>query len=377
MFARAQTTSEIMPASATVAEAVDVNFVSRTSGNLERLLDIAVVIVTYKSARFAIDNLRSLFAEGSDPTLRIRAIVVDNASDDLPAISRTATDEGWLPWVTLMAAPLNGGFAYGCNIGIEAACSTVTPSYICLLNPDAQVRPGAIKALAQFLETHVEAGIAGPSFETVEGDDWKTAFRFPTLLGELEQGLQLSLASQLLRRWQVARQMGAHHETVDWISGAAMMIRPRVFAAVGGFDENYFLFYEETDLCRRARQSGFTTWYVPESRVMHIGGVSTHLGRRSRTRMPAYYFESRRRYFAVTYGIGRAMMIDVVAVTAHLLGALKRAIQGRRHSAIPCFVRDLLHHSVLWPRNRNIPPLRSRILSSAHAKPGSNGPSGR
>ena len=157
-----------------------------------------------------------------------------------------------------------------------------------------------------------------------------------------------------------------------------MMIRPQVFASVGGLDENYFLFYEETDLCRRARSAGFATWYVPESRVMHIGGASTNLGRATRARLPAYWFKSRRRYFAVTYGIGRAMMIDVVAATAHLLGAAKRAVQGRRHSAVPCFVRDLLHHSVLWPRNRNIPPLRSRVLSSVYAaKLASSGSAGK
>lgn len=356
-----------MPPNATAAEAARGRSVTATTGRVAGPLDIAVVIVTYKSASFAIANLRSLLAERSDPTLRIRAIVVDNASGDLAEISRTAAKEQWLPWVTLMTAPLNGGFAYGCNIGIEAACSAIPPSYICLLNPDAQVRPGAIKALVQFLETHPEAGIAGPSFETGEGEDWRMAFRFPTLLGELEQGLEFSLASQLLRRWRVARQMGANRETVDWISGAAMMIRPQVFAAVGGLDENYFLFFEETDLCRRARRAGFATWYVPESRVMHIGGVSTTLGRDSRARLPAYWFESRRRYFAVTYGIGHAMIIDVVAATAHLLGVAKRAVQRRRHSTTPCFVRDLLHHSVLWPRNRHIPTLRSRILSSADA----------
>jgi N-acetylglucosaminyl-diphospho-decaprenol L-rhamnosyltransferase len=367
-----------MPPAATVADSADARSGAGTPGSGVRALDIAVVIVTYKSAPLTIANLRSLLGERSDPTLRIRVIVVDNASGDLPEISRSATEQQWLSWVTLLAAPRNGGFAYGCNLGIEAACSTVTPSYVCLLNPDTQVRAGAIKTLVQFLEAHPEAGIAGPSFETGEGRDWQIAFRFPTLLGELEQGLELSLVTRLLQRWRVVRQMGARGERVDWVSGAAMMIRPEVFAAIGGLDENYFLFFEETDLCRRARQAGFATWYVPEGRVMHIGGCSTSVSQHSRTRLPAYWFESRRRYFAVTYGISRAMIIDVVAATAHLLGAAKRAIQGRRHNAIPCFVRDLVHHSVLWRRNRDIAPLRSRISSSAYAaKIASSGSIGR
>jgi GT2 family glycosyltransferase/LmbE family N-acetylglucosaminyl deacetylase len=359
-----------MPAGATVAEFANTRSATGTSAGTERGLDIAVVIVTYRSAPLTIANLRSLLAEGSDPPLRIRAIVVDNASGDLPEISRAVNEEQWQSWVTLVAAPRNGGFAYGCNIGINVACATITPSYVCLLNPDTQVRPGAIKTLAQFLETHPEAGIAGPSFETGEGHDWQIAFRFPTLLGELEQGLELSLASQLLQRWCVVRQMGPRREAVDWVSGAAMMIRPEVFAAIGGLDENYFLFFEETDLCRRARQAGFTTWYVPESRVMHIGGCSTSVTPGTHARLPSYWFESRRRYFAVTYGISRAMMIDVVAATARTLGAAKRAIQGRSHNTVPSFVRDLLHHSVLWRRNRNIAPLRySESLSAGHREP--------
>jgi GT2 family glycosyltransferase/LmbE family N-acetylglucosaminyl deacetylase len=359
-----------MSAGATAAESADARSRTGASGSTERALDIAVVIVTYRSARLTIANLRSLLAEGSDPTLRIRVIVVDNASGDLPEISRAVTEEQWLSWVTLVAAPGNGGFAYGCNIGIDVACATITPSYVCLLNPDTQVRPGAIKTLARFLETHPEAGIAGPSFETGEGRDWQIAFRFPTLLSELEQGLELSLASQLLQRWCVVRQMGPRREAVDWVSGAAMMIRPAVFAAIGRLDENYFLFFEETDLCRRARQAGFATWYVPESRVMHIGGCSTSVAPGTHARLPSYWFESRRRYFAVTYGIGRAMMIDVVAATARTLGTAKRAIQGRSHNTTPSFVRDLLHHSVLWRRNRNIPPLRySASLSAGHREP--------
>jgi GT2 family glycosyltransferase len=160
--------------------------------------------------------------------------------------------------------------------------------------------------------------------------------------------------------------MGDRSEPVDWISGAAMMIRPEVFATVGGMDENYFLFFEETDLCKRARGAGFTTWYVPESRVMHIGGDATKV----RKRRPSYWFESRRRYFAVTYGLAQAMLIDIVALVAHSLGACKRLIQGRPRSGIPHFIRDLIRHSVIWNRNQNIPSMRSRIsvgVSEANA----------
>jgi len=326
-------------------------------------LDIAVVIVTYKSAQLTIESLRSLLTERATPGLRVRAIVVDNASGDLPQIAQVVERLEWSSWVTLVQAPKNGGFAYGNNLGIERAYASGTPSYVYLLNPDTQIRPDAIGSLVRFLEAHPEVGIAGSSFETLEGSDWPIAFRFPTLISELNQGLEFGIVTRLLEPWITIRYMTQSNEPVDWICGASMMIRPKVFAAIGGLDENYFLFFEETDFCRRAKIAGFPTWYVPESRVMHIGGQSTAVTDRIRRRLPAYWFESRRRYFVVTFGFVRAIAIDVVAVVAHFLGSAKRIIQRRHHAAVPYFIRDLVRHSVLWKRNRDIPPARSRIVS--------------
>jgi N-acetylglucosaminyl-diphospho-decaprenol L-rhamnosyltransferase len=129
------------------------------------VFDVAVIIVTYRCARLTIASLRALQNERSNPELSIRAVVVDNASDDLAEISRAVDDNQWSSWVTLVAAPKNGGFAYGNNLGIECAC-----------------------------------GIAASSFEAGEGEGWRIAFRFPTLLGELEQGLELGVATRLLGR---------------------------------------------------------------------------------------------------------------------------------------------------------------------------------
>jgi N-acetylglucosaminyl-diphospho-decaprenol L-rhamnosyltransferase len=170
-----------------------------------------------------------------------------------------------------------------------------------------------------------------------------------------------ALGVALLRRWEVARRMSSTPEPVDWICGASMMIRPALFAAIGGLDENYFLYFEETDFCFRAKKAGYPTWYVPESRIMHIVGQSTKVTERRTqpTRLPAYWFESRRRYFVVSFGVGHAILIDIVSLAAHSLGWLKRVVLRRRQTAIPHLIRDLLRHSVLWQRNRHFPPSRS------------------
>ena len=330
--------------------------------NSMRSINVTVLIVSYRSAPLTIENLRSVQAEvqRSAPDIDIRAIVVDNASGDYPILQHTIEENGWGSWVTLILAPRNGGFAYGNNLALGKALEQRPPDYLHLLNPDAQVKPGAITALVGFLESHGEVGIAGSSFENADGSDWPIAFRFPSLISEFCAALHVGLVSRLFRRWQVPQTMSRTAQPVDWISGASMLIRPRVFETIGGLDENYFLYFEETDFCRRARAAGFPTWYVPESRVMHVAGHSTKTMERDSgpKRLPAYWFESRRRYFVLAFGKPHAMLIDLIVALVYPVGLLKRFALGRGSTAIPHYWRDFLSHSVLRSRNRTVPAYR-------------------
>jgi GT2 family glycosyltransferase len=326
-------------------------------------LDVVVVIVTYKSAALTIDGLHSIAQERSTAGFPIRAVVVDNDSGDAPQIAHAIETLGW-HWCTLVRAPKNGGFAYGNNLGIARAYEDRAPSYVYLLNPDAQVRPGAIQSLTRFMEAHRDVGIAGSSFETFDGSDWPIAFVFPSLTSELLQGMELGLLMRLFQRRMVAQTMAKVNQPIDWICGASMLIRPAVLDAIGGLDENYFLYFEETDFCYRAKKAGFPTWYVPESRVMHIMGQSTTITdqKMGPRRLPSYWFESRRRYFAKTYGVGKAIRIDLITILACSIGLLKRTLMGRRNAGTPRFIRDLIIHSIIWPRNRALHPVRSTAL---------------
>jgi hypothetical protein len=315
---------------------------------------VAVIIVTFRTAALTINCLRSIEEQRHIDDLRITAVVVDNSADDFCLIQRAIETSGWAHWVKLAAAPKNGGFAYGNNLGIQLARTDGSPDYIHLLNPDTMLSHGAIHSLVRFLQSHPKAGIAGSSFENLDGSDWPFAFHFPTMISEIEEGLQLGIASRVLRRWVVAKRMGKIPEPVDWVPGASMMVRKDVFDSIGGLDENYFLYFEETDFCYRAKRSGFAAWYVPESRVMHIAGQSTKITERNaaRRRQPPYWFESRRRFFIVTHGVNYARATDVVAILAHCLGIMKRFVLGRRHDGTPFFIRDLVRHSPLWAKNR-------------------------
>lgn len=321
---------------------------------------VVVVIVSYKSAQLTINSLKSLDLERHASRCNISAIVVDNASGDLPQIAEVSAANNWSSWLTLIAAPRNGGFAYGNNLGIKLAYESGRPDYFHLLNPDTEIRSGAVDALVDFLERKPEAGIAGSGIENPDGSDWPIAFRFPNMLAEISAGIEWSILTLLLRRWEVAQTMTKRAQPVDWICGASMMIRPAVFEAVGCLDENYFLYFEETDFCLRANKAGFSTWYVPESRVMHIVGQSTKVTDRKLPprRLPAYWFESRRRYFLVHHGLGYAVLIDIVSVIAQSLGLVKRRALGRARMVVPHFIRDLINHSAIWPKNRTRPGLR-------------------
>lgn len=315
-------------------------------------VSVAVVIVNYKSAALTLRALESLETERREPSLRLRAYVVENASGDEEVLQREVPGR-FGAFTTLILSPRNGGFGAGNNLAIRAAYEQGDPpDYVLCLNPDTEVRPGGVRELVRFMEEHPKAGIAGSRFEHADGSEWPIAFRFPTPLAELEAGCVLGIVSRLLRNHAVAREMGPDPERVDWLPGASMMLRGEMLERIGGFDESYFLYFEETDLCLRAREAGYETWHVPQSRVMHIRGQSTGvtaLDGKPR-RLPRYWFESRRRYYLKNHGLAYAAMADLAFFGGGAVGVIKRALKGEANT--PYMLRDLVRESVLWPKNR-------------------------
>jgi GT2 family glycosyltransferase len=325
---------------------------------------VSVVIVTYRSAALTVDCLNSLQSERLHPGIELSAVVIDNASGDYAVIAEAIQREGWSDWVELVEAPRNGGFAYGNNLGFANAVRRFNPHYLHMLNPDTRVKPGAVQELIEFMQRMPLVGIAGSSFENGDGSDWPIAFRFGSAWSEFESGLGVGLVSRLLRRWVVARVMEPKAQPIDWCAGASMMLRRSMLERIGGLDERFFLYFEETEFCWRARQAGFQTWYVPASRVIHIAGQSTKLTERGAAlkRLPDYWFESRRRYFLLTCGLYQACLIDLLTMIAGALGRIKLILQGRRHLIVPEYLSGIWRHSVLRPKNRMLAtPLTPRL----------------
>ncbi|HYE01618.1 MAG TPA: glycosyltransferase family 2 protein, partial [Phycisphaerales bacterium] len=214
-----------------------------------------------------------------------------------------------------------------------------------LLNPDTVARPGAVGVLARFLRSHPRAGIAGSRLEYPDGRPQPAAFRAPGLLAELENALSLRPVSRVLRSASVLLPQPVNPIRPDWVSGAAMMVRREVFERVGLLDERYFMYFEELDLCERAGRAGFEVWHVPESRVVHLIGQASGIGR-ERRRRPAYWFESRRRYWVKNHGVAGAAAADAVRIAGTALHRAGLKVRGRPNWMPPGFLRDLVRHSV-------------------------------
>lgn len=316
---------------------------------------IDVVIVNYRTADLAIACLESLDAERRG-TPSLRAIVVDNESGDGSAARIAAAIEarGW-SWATALEAGRNGGFGAGNNVGIAHALARPDPAeLIWMLNPDTRVMPGAAAALVRFMAEHPKAGIAGSALREGDGKLWPYAFRFPTVLGEIERGARWGLTSRLLRNQATARRMEEGTAPVDWVSGASFVARRELLDTGLRFDEDYFLYYEETDLCLQARRAGWECWYVAEAEVLHIAGQSTGVTGKQDVvrRMPSYWFDSRRRYFVKNRGRAYGMLADAAWIGAHLFDRAKQGLRRSESGDPPRLLADFVQHSALMPRPR-------------------------
>jgi N-acetylglucosaminyl-diphospho-decaprenol L-rhamnosyltransferase len=224
--------------------------------------EVDVVVVAYNSSA----TLRNCVQELADvPELHV--FVVDNASADDSAASVRDLN------VTLIEADTNNGFGAGCNLGAAAGRSP----FILFLNPDARIDANAVQLLAHTAAVD-RVGAAAPRIVSSTGDLEHSQRRFPSLASTYAQGLFLH---RILPRasWtdEVVRDDASyeHPQSPDWVSGACVLVRRTVFEQIEGWDESFFLYSEDTDLCRRIRNAGYDVRYEPRGTATHIGGQSS------------------------------------------------------------------------------------------------------
>lgn len=225
----------------------------------------AVLIVNYRTY----DDLgRCLAALAPHLTAGDEVIVVDYESD--PRRLARAVD-GSVAVVTLPRAD-NRGFAAGVNLAVARSQAP----FLMLLNPDTIVEGPVIRILESWLTAHPDAGVAGARVLNEDGTVQPSARRFPdvsTVLG----GRTTWLSRRFPKNWLSTRNLVVPQATpvdVDWLSGSCLMTRRDIFDAVGGFDESFFMYWEDADYCRRVGEAGFRCVYVPTPPVRHVGGAS-------------------------------------------------------------------------------------------------------
>ncbi len=267
-------------------------------------------------------------------------------------MTETIRQNQWGDRVTLQPLPRNGGFAYGNNAAIAPALAAADkPDYVLLLNPDTVVRPGAVTALLDFLDADPKVGIAGSRLEDPDGTPQRSAFRFHSVRGEIERGVRMGWSTKLLAGQMIAPPQADVTGPCDWVAGASMLVRRAVFESAGLMDERYFMYFEEVDFCLAAARAGWPCWYVPASRVVHLVGAVSQMSdtRKHRKRRPAYWFESRRRYFLKNHGWLYAAATDAAYLASHTLWRLRRLVQQKPDTDPPRLLTDSIRHSVFVP----------------------------
>lgn len=290
------------------------------------------IIVNYGTADLAIRAAESARAAGTMVHL------VDNASPppDADRLVAAHANRGWGDSVRLWLSKENLGFGRGNNLVLEAlAAEEALPRYVLLLNPDACLKDGAVDALVAALEADSRAGAAGAALFSPDGEPQVSSFRFPTPLRTLLKTINFGPLDRLF---------GIEHGPlpagrVDWVSGAALMLRMEALREVGFFDAGFFLYFEEVELMHRLKCAGYHTLYVPEARVLHAEGAATGGGGRRR-QQPAYLYDSWRHYYLRTTGCPVALLTALLMLPAAALNVLHRRIRGQEATIPEGFFRQ-------------------------------------
>lgn len=270
--------------------------------------DVSVIIVTRNTRDLSLAAIRSV-SENSEG-LDVEVLVVDNGSTDgtRDAISRSMSG------VRCLRSETNLGFARAVN----RAASVTDGEFLLLLNSDAQLEPGALATAVSWMRNNTRCGVAGAQLLNNDGSRQNSIANFPTLATEL---LNKSLLRRIApRRYPGKEQAFSSPVEVETVVGAFMLVRRKLWDLLGGLDERFFFFVEETDFCFQARRAGWITMHLPQVLVTHGGGQS------AKQVLPAArveYWRSRYAYFEKNHGpltrlvlrigLGIRLLVDWIA----------------------------------------------------------------
>jgi GT2 family glycosyltransferase len=271
--------------------------------------DTEVIVVSYNTRELTLRAVGSARTAGDG--LGARVTVADNGSADGTVEAVRAA----YPEVRVLENPDNPG--YGAAINRAAAARPA--AHLCAMNADVVLEPASLMTLRGYLAANRSCALVGPALAYPDGRPQPSAKRFPTLgtaLGEIWALHALAPRNRWVRRFYYADRDLTRDAEVDTVSGSVMMLRGAAFEAVRGFDEGFRMYFEETDLCRRLRDGGYSVAFCPAARAVHRHGASTA---QTSVRQVEYYL-SYVRYFRKHHGRAAAAGLRAAVV----LGALAR-----------------------------------------------------
>jgi N-acetylglucosaminyl-diphospho-decaprenol L-rhamnosyltransferase len=310
-------------------------------------LDVTVdaVIVNWNSQSLLRECLAAL--DQDDIAERLNIIVVDNASTDGSAVGLAAEHAR----LEVVLNAKNFGFAAACNQGAKRGSAP----FLLFLNPDVRVKPGAVASTVRYLEypTHSDVGIVGIQLLDIDGRVQRTCARAPTATALLLQTLFLDrlcpglVAPHFLTHWD-------HGDTrpVDQVMGAFLLIRRELFESLGGFDERFFLYYEDDDLCAAAREAGWSVVYHAGAQALHVGQGTTSA---VKDRRLFHHASSRVEYSAKRYGRVATIVLVALILSVEMPVRWLHATVTRSPWEGRLVARGML---LFW---RNLAPLLNRI----------------
>jgi len=274
--------------------------------------DVDVVIVNYRSASHTAAAVASARAAAREDATDITVTVVNNADDPFHLEALVASQGS----ARFIHNEVNVGFGAACNAGAAQG----TGRFILFLNPDATLKPGYFSACTEFMDdpSSGNVGIVGPAIEDMRGVRSRTSSALPGAGSLLARTLGLSQGFLPAKVHNTSGPVGQ-------VMGAALMIRRKLFEELGGFDPRFFLYYEDVDLCARAKSRGATTYYLATAHAVHIGRISSS---HDRGMTLALYLRSRFTYARLHFGAGMQAVLILVSYAAELPLRLLRSLFG-------------------------------------------------
>jgi GT2 family glycosyltransferase len=269
-------------------------------------IDLSIIVVSWNGRDMLVQALECIYATVQRSSFEV--IVLDNASSD----DSVATVRERFPAATLIANRENIGFGRANNQGAAIARGR----YLLLLNPDAFVHVGTVDRLVAFMDAHAEAGSAGCKLLYEDGRLQRSVTAFPTVLTELYTTLGLDRAfpqHPIFGHYKLTYWNMGDLRPVDALMGACLILRRAVIDQIGLFDEQFFMYSEEVDLCYRLRRAGWKNYFIPDVAATHIWGGSARLVPRATF---LRLFRSRVQFFRKHYGAANVAAYKLILLAA-------------------------------------------------------------